>query len=86
MTTNGASMTSQPMTFEIDGHTYKRATSPNRVALLIGADVFSNGRPFEREDIALDCAALEIGSSATFARIPWQGVADRGPVTVRRIA
>jgi hypothetical protein len=75
-----------PATFEITGHTYVKATSANRVALYIGADVFSNGRPFSREDIALDCAALAVGESVTFARIPWEGIDRSERVIVRRVA
>jgi predicted HD phosphohydrolase len=72
--------------FAIEGHTYVRATSANRVALCIGGDVFSNGSPFSRRDIALDVAALEPGESVAFARIPFSGVDVSRPVVVRRVA
>jgi hypothetical protein len=74
------------MTFEIIGHEYSRATSANRVALYIGAAVMSNGRPFSRDDLALDVAALEVGDYAKFARIPFAGVDTSRPVIVQRVA
>ena len=54
--------------FRIDGHAFKRATTPNRVALYIGADVWRG-----RADIADSVAALKRGESVCFEGVRWDG-------------
>lgn len=69
--------------FTIDNHQFKRAATPNQVALYIANDVFR--RPDAR--IAQDCEHLDVGQTVEYPAIGWPDSTPAGAmIRVTRVS
>jgi hypothetical protein len=70
--------------YRIEGHEFVKARNANHVALYLAGDVYEG---HDREALALDVEALDVGASVTLHAIPWQSrVHMPREIVVRRVA